>query len=77
MEQKHTYYRFVLLGFILGFTSASLLTLINTAITIEPKELENRFEVVDNYKGCEIVKWNGNKNYREYKFFMKCKNDRG
>lgn len=72
MEQKLTYYRFILLGFVLGFTSATVLTLINTAITVEPKELENRFEVVDKYRNCNVVKWNGNRNYRVYEFFLDC-----
>ncbi len=74
MDQKLTYYRFILLGFVLGFTSATVLTLINTAITVEPKEqeLENRFEVVDKYRNCNVVKWNGNGHYREYKFFLDC-----
>jgi hypothetical protein len=78
MEQKLTYYRFILLGFILGFTSATVLTLINTAITVEPKEqeLENRFQVVDKYGNCNVVKWNGNGNYREYKFFLDCPSQR-
>jgi hypothetical protein len=76
MDQRHTYYRFVLLGFVLGFTSASVLTLINTAITVEPEELENRFEVVDKYRNCNVVKWNGNGHYREYKFFLDCPSQR-
>jgi hypothetical protein len=75
MEQKLTYYRFILLGFVLGFTSATVLTLINTAITVEPKELGNRFEVVDKYRNCNVVKWNGG-NYREYKFFLDCPSQR-
>ena len=75
MEQKLTYYRFILLGFVLGFTSATVLTLINTAITVEPEELENRFEVVDKYGNCNVVKWNGG-SYAEYKFFLDCPSQR-
>ena len=77
MDQKLTYYRFILLGFVLGFTSATVLTLINTAITVEPKEQEpeNRFEVVDKYRNCNVVKWNGG-SYAEYKFFLDCPSQR-
>jgi len=31
-----------------------------------------RFEVVDNYKGCDVVRWEPS-GYAEYKFFLDCR----
>ena len=31
-----------------------------------------RFEVVDNYRGCDVVRWEPS-GFREYKFFLDCR----
>jgi hypothetical protein len=30
-----------------------------------------KFEVVDNYKGCDVVRWTQS-NFAEYKYFLHC-----
>lgn len=38
----------------------------------QSEEPQKDFEVVANYKGCDIIRWN-NPTHREYQYFMKCK----
>ena len=38
-----------------------------------PKEQSNNFEVVDSYKGCDVVRWE-NSSLAEYKYFLHCNN---
>jgi hypothetical protein len=67
------YYRAVLLGVVIGVTGSALVYMLGVAVDVkEPEEQQQRFEVVDTYKGCDVVKWNGNGQYREYKFFLDC-----
>jgi hypothetical protein len=48
-------------------------TLINGVRTpAAPQPEQPRFEVVDEYNGCKVVKWNGKGHYAEYKFFLDC-----
>ena len=65
------------LGLVTGFCLGCLYFMLPTIIDgfrkpAEPKPEPQRFEVVDTYKGCVIVKWNGEDKYAEYKFFMRC-----
>ena len=40
-----------------------------SAKVLEPK---SNFEVIDTYKGCELLRWN-NHQLAEYKYFLYCK----
>ena len=52
------YYRAVLLGVIVGMASLSLMVLIHPGENVkEPVEPKGNFEVVDNYKGCDVVRY--------------------
>ena len=41
----------------------------------ETPELKPTAEVVDQYKGCDIVRWNSHQ-LAEYKYFLHCNNTR-
>ena len=49
------YYRAVLLGFVIGMASLSLIVQISTREDVKPVEPKSNFEVVDTYKGCDVV----------------------
>ncbi len=66
------YYRAVLIGLVMGVTVSALVYMLGVASDVKDPEQQQRFEVVDTYKGCDVVKWNGNGQYREYKFFLDC-----
>jgi hypothetical protein len=52
------YYRAVLLGVVVGMASLSLMVLIHPGENVkEPVEPKSNFEVVDNYKGCDVVRY--------------------
>jgi len=38
-------------------------------------ELKPTAEVVDTYKGCDIVRWNAH-GFAEYKYFLHCENNK-
>jgi hypothetical protein len=64
------------LGLFTGFCLAGLYFMLPTIIDgfrtpAEPKPEPQRFEVVDNYKGCDIIRWE-NSMLAEYKYFMRC-----
>jgi len=65
------YYRAVLLGVIVGMASLSLLMVINPGEDVKPVEPKSNVEVVDNYKGCDVVRWTNNQ-LAEYKYFLHC-----
>jgi len=64
------------LGLLTGFALGSLFLLFPSfleAFKPPQKGVESpRFEVVDNYKGCDIVRWEPS-GYAEYKFFLDCR----
>jgi hypothetical protein len=67
------YYRAVLLGVIVGMGFLSLLMVINPGEDVkEPVSSKSNFEVVDNYKGCDVVQWHYSM-LAEYKYFLICK----
>ena len=69
---KSDYYRAVLLGFVIGMASLSLIVMISTGENVkEPVEPKGNFEVVDTYKGCDVVRWTNNQ-LAEYKYFLHC-----
>jgi hypothetical protein len=70
---RQDYYRAVLLGVIVGMGFLSLFMVINPGEDVkEPVASKSNFEVVDTYKGCEVVRWTNNQ-LAEYKYFLDCK----
>jgi hypothetical protein len=66
--KSNDYYRAVLLGVIVGMGVLSLFMVINPGEDVEP---DQKFEVVDTYKGCDVVRWTNNQ-LAEYKYFLDC-----
>lgn len=66
------YYRAVLLGVVIGmgFLSLSYVFLLPED-NIKPVEPKSNFEVVDTYRGCDVVRWTNNQ-LAEYKYFLDC-----
>jgi hypothetical protein len=71
---KLDYYRAVLLGVVIGMAFLSFFYVFTSEDKAETKPKSN-FEIVDNYKGCDVVRWN-NGMLAEYKYFLDCKNER-
>jgi hypothetical protein len=69
---RQDYYRAVLLGVIVGMGFLSLLVVINPGEDVKPVEPDQKFEVVDTYKGCDVVQWHYSM-LAEYKYFLICK----
>ena len=69
--KSNDYYRAVLLGVIVGMGVLSLFMVINPGEDVEPVEPKSNFEVVDTYKGCDVVRWTNNQ-LAEYKYFLHC-----
>jgi hypothetical protein len=70
---RQDYYRAVLLGVIVGMGFLSLFMVINPGEDVKPVEPDQKFEVVDTYKGCDVVRWTNNQ-LAEYKYFLDCSN---
>jgi hypothetical protein len=69
---RQDYYRAVLLGVVIGMGLLSILVLINPGEDVKPAEPDQKFEVVDTYKGrCDVVRWTNNQ-LAEYKYFLDC-----
>jgi hypothetical protein len=65
------YRRTLLLGAIIG---ASITILAFYTLKPEPQQpvaSKSNFEVVDTYKGCDVVRWTQS-NFAEYKYFLHC-----
>ena len=65
------YRRTLLLGAIIG---ASITLLGFYTLKPEPQQpvaSKSNFEVVDTYKGCDVVRWTQS-NFAEYKYFLHC-----
>ena len=65
------YRRTLLLGAIIG---ASITILALYMVKPEPQQpvaSKSNFEVVDTYKGCDVVRWTQS-NFAEYKYFLHC-----
>jgi hypothetical protein len=65
-------FRAVLLGVVIGMGLLSLLVVINPGEDVKPAEPDQKFEVVDTYKGCDVVQWHYSM-LAEYKYFLICK----
>jgi hypothetical protein len=68
---SNDYYRAVLLGVVVGMALLSLFMVINPGEDVKPVEPKSNVEVVDNYKGCDVVRWTNNQ-LAEYKYFLHC-----
>jgi len=66
-------FRAMLLGVIVGMASFSLLMVIIPEEDVKPSPPDQKFEVVDTYKGCDVVRWT-NSQLAEYKYFLDCSN---
>mgnify|MGYP003328280538 CR=1 FL=1 len=67
------YYRAVLFGAVLGMSFLTLFYMVNTALDTrtQPEKPKSNFEVVDHYKGCDLLKWD-NSQLAEYKYVLYC-----
>jgi hypothetical protein len=74
---KIDYYKAVLLGVVIGMAFLTLFYMVNVAMDVKEspqKEVKpTNFEVVDEYKGCDVVRW-AQSNFAEYKYFLYCNN---
>ena len=69
---RQDYYRAVLLGVIVGMGFLSLFMVINPGEDVKPTEPEQKFEVVDAYKECDVVRYTPDNSAR-YSYFLDCK----
>jgi hypothetical protein len=67
------YYRAVLLGIVIGMAFITAFSVFTQEDELEAPK--SNFEVVDTYKGCDVVRWTGTHNLATYKYFLNCKND--
>jgi hypothetical protein len=67
--------RGTMLGAVIGMTSLStiyfLFYVILKPATPNASASKNNFEVVDTYKGCDVIRWSEN-SIAEYKYFLNC-----
>jgi hypothetical protein len=69
------YYRAVLLGVVLGVSSLTLFYMVNVALDTkpqpEPETPKSKFEVVDKYKNCDLLRWTDHQ-LADYKYILYC-----
>lgn len=66
------YYRAVLLGVVMGMSFLSLFYMVNVALdTKEPEKPKTKFEVVDKYKNCDLLRWTDHQ-LADYKYVLYC-----
>jgi hypothetical protein len=70
---RQDYYRAMLLGGIVGMGFLSLFMVINPGEDVKPAEPDQKFEVVDTYKGCDVVRYTPT-NAALYTYFLNCSN---
>jgi hypothetical protein len=58
-------------GFVLGAFTFILLLYMTKPEAQQPDAPKSNFEVVDTYKGCDVLKW-GNGNLAEHKYLLYC-----
>jgi len=58
-------------GFVLGAFTFILLLYMTKPEPQQPVAPKSNFEVVDTYKGCDVLKW-GNGNLAEHKYLLYC-----
>jgi hypothetical protein len=64
------YYRTLTIGVIIGASTVILAFYMTKPEPQQPAAPKSNFEVVDTYKGCEVVRW-GN-GFADYKYFLYC-----
>ncbi|WJZ48215.1 hypothetical protein [Synechococcus phage DSL-LC02] len=71
------YMRAVVLGVVLGMSSLSLIYMIGVALDTQPQPQsetpKSKFEVVDKYKNCDLLRWSDNQ-LADYKYILYCPN---
>ena len=68
------YYRAVLLGVVVGMVFLTgIYVFLGPVENAEALDAKGSFEVVDNYKGCDVVQWHYSM-LAEYKYFLDCNN---
>lgn len=70
-------YRAVLLGFVIGVASLSLIVMISTGEDVKPAEAidsKGTFTVISQYKGCDLVQWHYSM-LADYQYFLDCTDD--
>jgi hypothetical protein len=68
-------FRAMLLGVIVGMGVLSLFMVINPGEDVKPAEPDQKFEVVDTYKGCDVVRYTPD-NSAMYTYFLNCGNQK-
>jgi len=66
------YYRAVLFGAIVAAVFLSMFYVFTR--DDKPQKPQSNFEVVDTYKGCDVVQWTRD-NLATYHYFLHCKNE--
>ena len=64
------YYKTLTIGVIIGASTVILAFYMVKPEPQQPVAPKSNFEVVDTYKGCEVVRW-GN-GFADYKYFLYC-----
>ena len=69
---KIDYYRAVLLGAVIAVFFTSMFYVFTTDDEpVEPPAPTSNFTVIEQYKGCDVVRWTQS-NFAEYKYFLHC-----
>jgi hypothetical protein len=69
---KLDYYRAVLFGIVIGVVFITGFYVFTTEDKIQPTPENEKFEVVDTYKGCDVVQYTPT-NVASYHYFLDCK----
>ena len=64
------YYKTLTIGVIIGASTVILAFYMLKPEPQQPVVSKSNFEVVDTYKGCDVVRW-GN-GFADYKYFLHC-----
>lgn len=68
------YYRAILLGAVLGMSSLTLFYMVSVALDVketQPETPKSKFEVVDKYKNCDLLRWTDHQ-LADYKYILYC-----
>jgi hypothetical protein len=67
---KFNEYVIILIG-VVAVAALMILGLAASHSNSQPSKPQSNFEVVDHYKGCDLVRWDDN-NLATYKYFLHC-----
>ncbi len=66
------YYRALVLGAVCGMSFLTLFYMVNVALDTKPQpQPQTNFQVVDHYKGCDLLQWSSSQ-LAEYKYVLYC-----